>query len=103
MPSVTRSPSAAAGSEHRAEVERRVLEAVEGLLAGGESFTALPIGRIAAEAGIGRTTFYGHFRDKPTLLIRLTESATTALFDVATSGSRTTRARSPGSSRRSSA
>ena len=84
MPSVTR-PVAATGSEHRAEVERRVLAAVEGLLAGGESFTALPVGRIAAEAGIGRTTFYGHFRDKPTLLIRLTDSATTALFDVARS------------------
>jgi TetR/AcrR family transcriptional regulator, ethionamide resistance regulator len=80
MPSVTRP---ARDDSHRAIVEQQVLEAVERLLAGGESFTSLPIQRIAAEAGMARTTFYGHFRDKPSLLVRLTESATLRLFAAA--------------------
>lgn len=83
MPSVTRrSATAAAARERRADVEQQVLEAVERLLAAGESFTALGIQRIAAEAGMARTTFYGHFADKPTLLIRLAETATAALLRV---------------------
>ncbi len=80
MPSVTRP---ARDDSHRAVVEQEVLEAVERLLAGGESFTSLGVQRIAAEAGMARTTFYGHFRDKSSLLIRLTESATLRLFTVA--------------------
>jgi AcrR family transcriptional regulator len=80
MPSVTRQ---ARDDTHRAVVEQQVLQAVERLLADGESFTSLGIQRIAAAAGMARTTFYGHFRDKPSLLIRLTESATTRLFAVA--------------------
>ena len=80
MPSVTRP---ARDDSHRAIVEQQVLEAVERLLAGGESFTSLGVQRIAAEAGMARTTFYGHFRDKASLLIRLSESATLRLFTVA--------------------
>ncbi len=80
MPSVTRQ---ARDDRHRTAVSQQVLEAVERLLARGESFTNLGIQRIAAEAGIARTTFYGYFRDKPTLLMALTESATTRLFEVA--------------------
>jgi len=80
MPSVTR---LARDDSHRAIVEQQVLEAVERLLGRGESFTSLGVQRIAAEAGMARTTFYGHFRDKPSLLIRLTESATLRLFTVA--------------------
>lgn len=79
MPSVTRK-SRTARDERRAAVERQVLEAVERLLVEGESFTALPIGRIAEEAGMARTTFYGHFRDKPTLLMRVTATTTRELF-----------------------
>ena len=78
MPSVTRQRRGVA--ERRAAVERQVLEAVERLLAGGESFTSLGIQRIAEEAGMARSTFYGHFRDKPTLLMRVTDSATQDLF-----------------------
>jgi AcrR family transcriptional regulator len=79
MPSVTRQ-SRTARDERRAAVERQVLAAVERLLNQGESFTALPIGRIAEEAGMARTTFYGHFRDKPTLLMRVTATTTRELF-----------------------
>lgn len=78
MPSVTRRK--AADRDRRQAVEQDVLDAVERLLAAGESFTALPIQRIADEAGIGRSTFYGRFADKPTLLIALTDAATKALF-----------------------
>ncbi len=78
MPSVTRRAGGSRG--HREAAQLQVLEAVERLLAAGESFTALGVQRIAAEAGIARTTFYGHFPDKTTLLMRLTESATTELF-----------------------
>jgi len=80
MPSVTRP---ARDDSHRTIVEQQVLEAVERLLARGESFTSLGVQRIAAEAGMARTTFYGHFRDKASLLIRVTESATLRLFTVA--------------------
>lgn len=78
MPSVTRQRRGVA--ERRAAVERQVLEAVERLLGEGESFTSLGIQRIAEEAGMARTTFYGHFRDKPTLLMRVTDNATQDLF-----------------------
>lgn len=79
MPSVTRQPRGPR-DERRAAVERQVLDAVERLLVEGESFTALPIQRIAEEAGMARTTFYGHFRDKPTLLMRVTATTTRELF-----------------------
>ncbi|MCK9248392.1 MAG: TetR/AcrR family transcriptional regulator [Solirubrobacteraceae bacterium] len=81
MPSVTRRP--AGGRDRRDAIAGRVRDAVERLLVAGESFTALPVGRIADEAGIGRSTFYGHFPDKVALLIALTESATATLFDRA--------------------
>lgn len=80
MPSVTRRR---APRERRDAVERQVLEAVERLLAAGESFTALPVQRIADEAGIARTTFYGHLPDKPGLLMQLITSATRGLFEIA--------------------
>jgi AcrR family transcriptional regulator len=82
MVSITRSPRGAHG--RRETVEQDVFDAVERLLANGESFTALGVQRIAEEAGIARTTFYGHFTDKPTLLIRMTETVTADLFRRAT-------------------
>jgi len=53
-----------------------VFDAVERLLADGETFTSLGVQRIADEAQIARSTFYVHFPDKAALLMRLTESAT---------------------------
>ena len=78
MPSVTRRTSS--GRLRREAVEQRVFDAVERLLAEGESFTSLGVQRIADEADIARSTFYVHFPDKSALLMRLTESATRDMF-----------------------
>ncbi|WP_320670003.1 TetR/AcrR family transcriptional regulator [Patulibacter defluvii] len=81
MPSITRRPSVA--RERRDAVEEQVFAAVERLLNEGASYTELGVLRIAEEAGIARSTFYVHFRDKIDLLIRLAESASEAIFDEA--------------------
>ena len=78
MPSITRRPSRT--RDEPGKVERRVLETVERLLEGGASYTELGIVQIAADAGVARSTFYVHYRDKSDLLIRLTEAATERLF-----------------------
>lgn len=74
------SPRVRAG---RGEVERQVLAAVEALLAEGEKFTALGVQGICAKAGVSRSAFYVNFADKTDLLLRLVESVTTSIFDVA--------------------
>jgi AcrR family transcriptional regulator len=81
MPSVTRRGKN--GRARRGTVEQHVFEAVERLLAGGETYTALGIQRIADEAGIARSSFYLNFADKSDLLIRLADAATDDLFGVA--------------------
>ncbi len=78
MGSVTRRTSSSRG--RRDAVQGDVLEAVERLLAHGASFTSLGVGRIADEVGMARSTFYGHFADKATLLQELTAEATRELF-----------------------
>jgi AcrR family transcriptional regulator len=70
MPSVTR-PRRGDDTSGLPPAQQHVLEVVEGLLAEGHTFTELSIGRIADAAGMGRSTFYGHFPDKPALLVRL--------------------------------
>ena len=80
MPSITRRPPRT--REEPGKVERRVLETVERLFEGGTSYTELGIVQIAADAGVARSTFYVHYRDKSELLIRLTEAATDRLFAV---------------------
>ena len=80
MPSITRRPPKA--RDEPGKVERRVLETVERRLEGGTSYTELGIVQIAADAGVARSTFYVHYRDKSDLLIRLTETATERLFAV---------------------
>ena len=70
MASTTR--LASAGADRRAVVEAQILAATERLLAAGESFTELGVQRPAAEAGVARSTFYLHFRDKTELLLKLT-------------------------------
>ena len=71
MPSITRRTRSSTG--RRAEVESRLLETTLRLLAGGESITGLGVQRIAAAAGVARSSFYVHFPDKTALLVRLTE------------------------------
>ncbi|NMO52096.1 TetR/AcrR family transcriptional regulator [Actinoplanes sp. TBRC 11911] len=80
MASVTRRPST--GIDRRAAVEEKIVEAAERLLRNGESFTELGVQRLAAEAGIARSTFYLHFRDKSELLLRLVKSLVDPLFDL---------------------
>ena len=75
----------------RAAVQAAVLEATEGLLAEGVSYTDLNIERIATRAGISRTAFYFYFRDKRELLLRLTEDVVDDLYrqgDIWFSGDR---------------
>src|SRR5438309_1574511 len=64
----------------RAEIEARVLEATEGLLGEGASYTDLSVERIATRAGISRTAFYFYFHDKRELLMRLTEDVAELLY-----------------------
>ena len=63
MPSVTRKPQAKR-QERREQIERRLLDATERLMADGASFTELSVDRLATEAGISRASFYIYFEDK---------------------------------------
>ncbi|MBF6184363.1 MULTISPECIES: TetR/AcrR family transcriptional regulator [Nocardia] len=85
MPSLTRAPRSARkpDDERRAEFERRVLAAVEDLLADGTPYTEIAVQKIAAASGAARSTFYRYFPDKSELLVRMAELATTDLFEAA--------------------
>lgn len=80
MPSVTK--TATVDRQRRADLEQRVLHAVKALLADGTTYTEVPVHRIAAEAGIARSTFYLYFPDKGQLLIRLAELATADILNA---------------------
>lgn len=69
MESVTARP--ATSRDRRSERANRLLDATRRLLDEGACFTELGVGRITAEAGVGRSSFYTHFRDKTDLLVRL--------------------------------
>ncbi|MGC4792703.1 TetR/AcrR family transcriptional regulator [Micromonospora saelicesensis] len=79
MPSITRRRPR--NPDGRAAVEARVLAATERLLKEGIRFTDLGVQRIAAEAGVARSTFYTHFRDKTELLMRLAATMRESSFD----------------------
>ncbi|MEV4117823.1 TetR/AcrR family transcriptional regulator [Micromonospora sp. NPDC049645] len=79
MPSITRRRPR--NPDGRAAVEGRVLAATERLLKEGIRFTDLGVQRIAAEAGVARSTFYTHFRDKSELLMRLAGTMRESSFD----------------------
>lgn len=68
MPSVTRRPPP---SDRRPEAELRLIGATERLLAGGTSYIALSVEQLCSEAGVARSTFYVHFRDKGDLVTRV--------------------------------
>ncbi|MEU0537487.1 TetR/AcrR family transcriptional regulator [Amycolatopsis tolypomycina] len=78
MPSVTR-PAGSRRQNRREELERRLFAATEELVAEGDGFTELSVERLAAAAGISRSTFYVHFEDKGDLVRRL---ATTVLAEL---------------------
>lgn len=64
-------------------VEERLLLAIESLLEGGQTFGTLTVEQLAREAGIGRATFYLHFRDKGELVQRLMRKLTSEVTESA--------------------
>jgi AcrR family transcriptional regulator len=81
MPSITRRRSAAVGRPTTAEAD--ILAATERLLADGANFTELGVQQICASAGVARSTFYSHFRDKVDLIVRLGTAMVSSSFDLA--------------------
>jgi AcrR family transcriptional regulator len=81
MPSTTRHRGH--DVDRRSVVEAQILAATEQLLREGENFTDLGVQRIAAAAGVARSSFYVSFRDKTELLIRLAGSLKQQIFDLA--------------------
>jgi AcrR family transcriptional regulator len=79
MPSITRR---SARPDRRASVEAQILAATERLLNEGTPFTELGVQRIAAEAGVARSTFYSHFRDKTDLLMQLAGGMRRTAYDI---------------------
>ena len=80
MASITR--ARAPVSKRRAETEVAVLAAVERLLVRGARFTELSVQRIADEAGVARSTFYLCFQDKVDVLLRLTSTMKSDLYEM---------------------
>jgi AcrR family transcriptional regulator len=67
VPSITRK-STGSRAQRRDEIRRRMLTAVEEMLAEGETFTELSVERLVARAGVARSTFYVYFEDPGELL-----------------------------------
>ncbi|MEU7588306.1 TetR/AcrR family transcriptional regulator [Micromonospora sp. NPDC049230] len=63
-------------------IDRRLLAATERLLIDGATFTEIGMQQICTEAGVARSTFYSHFRDKTTLLLRLATELLGSSFDI---------------------
>jgi TetR/AcrR family transcriptional regulator, ethionamide resistance regulator len=83
MPSVTRAKAAESSRENRRKaLERRLLAATERLVSEGATFTELSVERLAAEAGISRSTFYVHFQDKGDLVKHLAATVLDELSEV---------------------
>lgn len=81
MPSVTRAAQASK-RDRREAMELRLFAATEELVRDGSSFTEVSVERLAAAAGISRSTFYVHFQDKGDLVRKLARTVLTELRDV---------------------
>ena len=55
-------------TEHREQTRTRLFAALESLML-ARGFDAISLADIAAEAGVGRTALYNHFKDKEDLLL----------------------------------
>ena len=64
---------ATAGRRRREATQQQIIDALHRLLEAGAAMAALSVERIAAEAGVSRSTFYLHFPDKRDLIARLAE------------------------------
>lgn len=82
MASITRRRTAQVGRPTTAEAD--ILAATQRLLVDGASFTEMGVQEICAEAGVARSTFYSHFRDKIDLIMRLTTDLTGSAFKTTT-------------------
>lgn len=82
MASITRKPRPR-GSRPNAGAQARLLEASERLLAAGIPFIELSVEQLCSEAGVARSSFYVHFRDKADLIARLTETLMDELSEAA--------------------
>ncbi len=80
MPSITRRRAPNLGRPASAEAD--ILAATRRLLINGANFTELGVQQIATEAGVARSTFYAHFRDKVDLVLKLATEFVTASFDI---------------------
>jgi AcrR family transcriptional regulator len=81
MPSITRRRPP--NPRPRRSAEDEILAATQRLLSDGATFTELGVQQISAAAGVSRSTFYTHFRDKIDLLMRLVTPMLTTSFGVA--------------------
>lgn len=70
-------------AQRRDEARARILSIVERQLRDGEAFADISVGRIVAEAGISRTTFYVYFEDKTDLLRMWYADVTDAIIGAA--------------------
>jgi AcrR family transcriptional regulator len=73
----------ASNAGRNASAEAEILAATRRLLINGANFTELGVQQISAEAGVARSTFYSHFRDKVDLLMRLGTTMVATSFDIA--------------------
>lgn len=70
MPSVTRRKPE---SRPRPAAPERLVAATERLLSTGTPYIGLSVEQLCSEAGVARSTFYVHFRDKGELVTRVAE------------------------------
>lgn len=66
----------------RQKTLRRLVEALESLLAEGEDFTALPVERLLSRADVARSTFYAHFEGKGALLRDVGSDVVTSVLEA---------------------
>ena len=83
MGSVTRRQRATGAEQRRAAIEAKLIEATERILATGTPYIGLSVEQLCSEAGVARSTFYVHFRDKGELVIRVAERMLGQLTEAA--------------------